>query len=245
LSGHSKWSTIKHQKATADQKRGKVFSKVAKAISVAAKDGQSGDPGKNSRLRLVIEQAKSVNMPKQNIQRAIERGLGRGEGAGLETIFYEGFGPERIAVVVECVTDNKNRTTSEVKSFFERGGGNLGAPRSASYLFEKKGLILVEKKKDAQEQILKLIDLGIEDIEEDELLIEVYTKAEELEKFKNEMEKLGFIIKEASLVLKAKTFIPIENKEKKEKILKFLEGLEDLEDTQKVYCNADFITEEN
>ena len=241
MSGHSKWSTIKHQKATADQRRGKVFSKMAKAISVAVKDGQSGNPEKNSRLRLIIEQAKSVNMPKQNIQRAIERGLGRGEAAALETIFYEGFGPERIAVVVECVTDNKNRTGSEIKSFFERGGGNLGAPRSASYLFEKKGLILIEKGRDTQKQILKLIDLGIEDVEEDEFLIEVYTKAEELEKFKREIEKMGFIIKEASLALKAKTLIPIENKEKKEKILKFLEGLENLEDTQRVYCNTDFI----
>ena len=223
MSGHSKWSTIKHQKATTDQKRGRVFSKLAKAISVVAKDSQSGDPEKNPSLRLIIEQAKSVNMPKQNIQRAIERGLGKGGGADLETIFYEGFGPERIAVVVECITDNKNRTTSEVKSFFERGGGNLGAPRSASYLFEKKGLILVEKGKDLQEQILKLIDLGIEDIEEDEFLIEVYTKTEELEKFKKEIKKMGFVIKEASLALRAKNLMPIKDKEKKEKILKFLE----------------------
>lgn len=214
---------------------------MAKAISIAAKDGQSGDPEKNPRLRLVIEQAKSANMPKQNIQRAIKRGLGREGGAGLETVSYEGFGPEKIAVVVECVTNNKNRTASEVKSFFERGGGNLGAPRSASYLFEKKGLILIKKGKDLQEQILKLIDLGVEDIEEDEFLIEVYTKAEELEKFKKEIGKMGFIIKEASLALKPKNLISIKDKEKKKKILKFLEGLEDLEDTQKVYCNAEFI----
>lgn len=241
MSGHSKWSTIKHQKAATDQRRGKVFSKIAKVISVAAKESQSDNPEKNARLRLAIEQAKSVNMPKDNIKRAIQRGLGGGEGVNLETIIYEGFGPERVALVAECVTDNKNRTGSEIKSFFERGGGSLGAPGSTSYLFEKKGLILVQKEKDSQEQILKLIDLGIEDVEEDEFLIEVYTKAEQWEKFKKKIEKAGFTIKEASLALRPKILIPIENREKKEKILKFLEGLEDLDDVQKVYCNADFI----
>jgi len=241
MSGHSKWSTIKHQKAVADQKRGKVFSKMAKAITVIVKESQSGDSEKNPRLRLVIEQAKSVNMPKQNIQRAIERGLGSGEGSSLETIIYEGFGPERIAIIVECVTDNKNRTGSEVKSLIEKGGGSLGSPGSASYLFEKKGLILVKKKEDTEQQILTLIDLGIEDVEEDEFLIEVYTKAEQLQEFKKKIEQEGFTIKEASLALKPKTFIAIENKEKMEKILKFLEGLENLDDTQKVYCNADFV----
>jgi len=241
MSGHSKWSTIKHQKAVADKKRGKIFSKMAKAISVVVKESQSGDPDKNPRLRLAIEQAKSVNMPKNNIKRAIERGLGGGDGARLEEINYEGFGPERVAVVVECVTDNKNRAGSEVKSFFDRGGGNLGSPGSTSYLFEKKGLILIEKGKDSEEQLLKLIDLGVEDVEEDEFLIEVYTKPDQLEEFKKKIEELGFTIKEARLDLKPKVLVPIEDEAKKEKIIKFLEGLEDLDDTQKVYCNVDFI----
>lgn len=241
MSGHSKWSTIKHQKAVADQKRGKIFSKIAKAISIAVKEGKSGDPENNPRLRLVIEQAKSVNMPKTNIKRAIERGLGRGEGGELQTIVYEGFGPEKVAIVVECVTDNKNRTAAEIKSFFEKKGGGLGAPGSASYLFEKKGLILVEKEKDVQEQLLKLIDLGVEDVEEDEVLIEVYTKPEQLEETKERIEKVGFVVKEASLALKPITLIPIEKPVRREKVLSFLKELEDFDDVQKVYCNADFI----
>lgn len=241
MSGHSKWSTIKHQKAAADQKRGKVFSRVAKAISIAVKEGKSGDSESNPRLRLAIEQAKTVNMPKENIKRAIEKGLGRGEGGDLQTVMYEGFGPQKVAIVVECITDNKNRTGAEIKSFFERGGGNLGAPGSASYLFEKKGLILIEKKRDVQEQILQLIDLGIEDIGEDETLIEVYTKAEQLEELKEKIEKAGFVIKEAGLALKPVNLIALEEPEKKQKVLKFLEELDDLEDVQKVYCNADFI----
>ncbi len=240
MSGHSKWSTIKHQKASEDQKRGRVFSKLAKAITVAVKEGGNGDPNTNAKLRLVMEQAKQANMPKDNIQRAIDRGLGKGEGAQLETILYEGFGPERIAVIIECVTDSRNRTTAEIKSFFERNGGSLGAPGSTSYLFEKKGLILIRKKNNSEEQMLELMDLGIDDIDEEEQFIEAYTKSNELDSFKDKIQKAGFITDEVSLVLKPKTVIPIKD-DKKEKILQFLSGLDELEDVQKVYCNTDFI----
>lgn len=241
MSGHSKWSTIKHQKGAADAKRGKLFSKLGRAISVAVREGKSDNPETNSKLRLAMEQAKAINMPKENINRAIEKGMGRGDAGQLETVIYEGFGPEKTAVMIECVTDNKNRTGSEIKSFLERSGGGLGSPGSTSYLFEKKGLILVEKSGNSEEQILKLIDLGIEDVEEEEGFIEVYTKLEQLEEIKEKITKVGFVIKEASLAFKPLSFITIEEQTKKDKLLHFLETVEDLDEVQKVYCNADFV----
>jgi len=240
LSGHSKWSTIKHQKAAADQKRGKSFSKIAKAIAVAVKEGGGGDPSSNAKLRLAMEQAKAVNMPKDNVKRAIEKGLGQASGGNLETVVYEGFGPEKIAVVIECITDNKNRIGSEIKSFFERKGGGLGTPGSATYLFEKKGLIFLQKDQNVEEQMLKLMDLGIEDVEEGDL-IEVYTKPEALEVVKTKIKEAGFVIKEASLSLMAKTLIPIQDERKKKKVIVFLQELDDFDDVQKIYCNADFV----
>jgi YebC/PmpR family DNA-binding regulatory protein len=240
MSGHSKWSTIKHQKAATDIKRGKAFSKVAKLISVAVKEGGSPDPEANAKLRLAIDQAKSVNMPKDNIKRAIERGLGKSNEAQLETIIYEGFGPANSVIIVECVTDNKNRTAADVKSFFDRGGGNIGAPGSAAYLFEKKGQIMVDKHQDTENQILKLMDLGIDDIEEEDSVIVVYTDPQSLEAVKDKIKNLGFGIKGSSLNLKPKTTIKLEDKTKQKKLLDFLSNLEDLEDVQKVYCNVDF-----
>ncbi len=240
MSGHSKWSTIKHQKAAADQKRGKSFSKIAKAIAVAVKEGGGGDPSSNAKLRLAMEQAKAVNMPKDNVKRAIEKGLGQASGGNLETVVYEGFGPEKIAVVIECITDNKNRIGSEIKSFFERKGGGLGTPGSATYLFEKKGLIFLQKDQNVEEQMLKLMDLGIEDVEEGDL-IEVYTKPEALEVVKTKIKEAGFVIKEASLSLMAKTLIPIQDERKKKKVIVFLQELDDFDDVQKIYCNADFV----
>jgi len=240
MSGHSKWSTIKHQKASEDQKRGRVFSKLAKAITVAVKERANGDPNTNAKLRLIMEQAKQANMPRDNIQRAIDRGLGKGEGAQLETVLYEGFGPDRVAVVIECVTDSRNRTTSEIKAFLERTGGSLGAPGSTNYLFEKKGLILIKKNQNLEEQMLKLMDLGIDDIDEGEKTIEAYTRANELDSLKDKIQTAGFSIEGLGLILKAKTVVPIEG-DKREKIIQFLSGLDELEDVQKVYCNADFI----
>lgn len=241
MSGHSKWSTIKHQKAVTDQKRGKAFSKLAKIITIAAKEGQSGDVESNSRLRLAIELAKAGNMPKENIKRAIDRGLGKGEGSELVSVVYEGFGPEKVACLAECVTDNKNRTGAEIKSFFERGGGGLGSPGSTAYLFEKKGLILVEAGSDPEEQILKLIDFGIDDVNQEEGIIEVYTQSSKLEKTKEQVIKAGFAIKEASLVLKPTTLVPVKDSHKQEKIIAFLQALEDLDDVLRVYCNVDII----
>ncbi|MFC1711253.1 YebC/PmpR family DNA-binding transcriptional regulator [Patescibacteria group bacterium] len=245
MSGHSKWSTIKHQKAITDKKRGNIFSKVAKVITVAVKEGGGGDPDINAKLRLAIEQAKSVNMPKDNIKRAIERGLGKGEGSNLQTVIYEGYGPEKTAVIVEAVTDNKNRTGAEIKTVFDRGGGGLGAPGSALYLFSKKGLILVEKSNDLEEQMLSLIDLGAEDVEDGESSIEVYTNPSELDVVKNKITKAGFKLLQADIIYKPNTLISIQDPDKQNKLTSFLEKLEDLDDVQNVYCNLDFILKDN
>lgn len=240
MSGHSKWSTIKHQKAAADQKRGKVFSKLGKAIAVAAREGNSGDPETNAKLRLAMEQARAANMPKDNVKRAIEKGLGTGDGGSLQAITYEGFGPEKTAIIIECITDNKNRTAAEIKSFFERSGGNLGAPGSAAYMFDQKGLILVEKQGDGEDQMLALMDLGVDDVTLDKNLIEVYTLPQKLDEVRKNILEKGYKVKEAGLTFKPQTLVPLAGG-KKEKLLKFLDQLDDFDDVQKIYCNADFV----
>jgi YebC/PmpR family DNA-binding regulatory protein len=239
MSGHSKWSTIKHQKAAADIKRGKVFSRLAKAIAVAAKDGE--DPSSNYKLRAAIEAAQAAQMPKNNIQRAIKKGAGTKEAGRLESIIYEGYGPEKIAVVVEVITDNKNRAASEIKSTFEKHGGSLGSPNAVLYLFSKKGIITVAKSDNFEEQALAMIDLGAEDFEEGENIVQVHCSPSQLTKLKQSLEQKNFVIKGAELSFEPKIAIPVENAQKKEKILNFLNKLDDLEDVQKVYSNVDFV----
>ena len=161
MSGHSKWSTIKRQKGVADIKRGQTFTKIANAITIAVKMGGSGDPGSNPRLRVVLEGAREVNMPKDNIQRAIDRGLGKGEAGSLEEVLYEGFGPGKVAFLVEGVSDNKMRTTQEIKNIFEKNGGSMTGQGSVSYMFDRKGEIKIKSKGgSAEEEMLELIDLG-------------------------------------------------------------------------------------
>ncbi|MBI4037040.1 YebC/PmpR family DNA-binding transcriptional regulator, partial [Candidatus Daviesbacteria bacterium] len=167
MSGHSKWSTIKRQKGVADIKRGQIFTKLANVISVTARAGGSGDPNANPRLRTVLEDARRVNMPKENIQRAIDRGLGKLPGQTLEEVTYEGFGPGKVAYLVEGVTDNKLRTTQEIKNIFERAGGALGGQGSTAYMFDKKGEIRIKGKDgNMEEEMLELIDLGADDVED-------------------------------------------------------------------------------
>lgn len=238
MSGHSKWSTIKHQKAANDAKRGKLFSKLSKEITVAVKEGGGPDVGSNAKLRMVMEKAKSVNMPKENIKRAIEKGEGKGGGAALETIIYEGFGPGNISLVVECVTDNKNRCNQEIRSYFDKNAGRLGSSGAASYLFDKKGWLNVEKKGNEEEQALKLIDCGADDLEtEDDKSISVYTEPEEFHRSANAIKNAGFVIIQAELVLKPKAVKNIESG-LVERVARFLEGLDDLEDVQQVFTDA-------
>lgn len=245
MSGHSKWSTIKRQKGAADQKRGMTFTKVANAIIIAAKQGGSGDPDANPRLRVVLEQARSVNMPKDNVQRAIDRGMGKLPGQIIEEVTYEGFGPGRAAFVVEAVTDNKLRTLQEVRFLFERAGGALGGTGSTNYLFDKKGEVrVVSKGGNPDEEMMELIDLGSEDIENfsaDEGNIEyiIYTSPPKLNELSTNITQKGYIIKGAEIVLKPNTTVRIRDQDTARKIVEFTEKLESNDDIQKVDSNFD------
>lgn len=235
MSGHSHWATIKRRKGIQDQKRGKIFSKLAKAISLAACHGT--DPEKNFKLRLLMEKAKQVNMPKENISRAIEKGSGQGETSKLEEIIYEGYGPQGVAVIAEAVTDNRNRTTAEIKNIFERGGGSLASPGAVSFQFKNAGLIVVKKEKKVDDQILKLMDFKVDDVEEAEDGIEVYTSPAQLNEIKNEILKAGFEVVAAELTKKPQALIKLAAEGQQAKVIKLLESLEEHEDIQKVYAN--------
>ncbi len=236
MSGHSKWSTIKRQKEATDIAKGKIFSKLSKAISIAVKTGGSDDPAMNSKLRVAIDQAKASNMPKANIERAISKAS---EHKDLEEVTYEGFGPDGVAVIVEAATDNRNRTSQAIKSIFDRGGGSMAGPGAVKFNFETKGYLAVEKNGDTDEQMLALIDAGAQDVEEDDSILEVYVDASHLHDVKTKIEDLGFIVKEFELIQKPKVLQKIDNKEKGEKVINLLEKLSDHDDVQKVFANAD------
>lgn len=239
MSGHSKWSTIKHKKAIEDSKRGKIFTKFGRAISIAAKEGGGGDVGSNFKLRLAVEKAKQFNMPRANIDRAIERGLGKAGGEGLTEAVYEGFGPHDAAIMLEVVTDNKNRTASEIKNVFEKAGGRMGQPGSVGFLFKKVGRILVSGSGNKDELMLKLIDLGAEDVSEAEEGIEVMVSPTQLMQIKQKIEIAGLTVVEAELSFKALNYLTIDS-ESQEKVGEFLESLDDLDDVQEIYTNLKF-----
>ena len=238
MSGHSKWSTIKHKKGVADQRRGQIFSKLAKAIVIAAREGF--DPESNFKLRLAIEKAKQANMPKENIDRAIKKGSGAASGGKLETVTYEGFGPARVAVIVEVITDNKNRTAAQIKSLFEKSGGRLAGPGAVAYQFEQTGLILVASLNDTEENILKIMDLEVENVEASDGLIEVHTQPGKLDTVSQAIEKLGLEIKEKDLVLQPKTLVKIDDQDKEAKAVAFVAAVAEHEDVQTVFANFDF-----
>lgn len=232
MSGHSKWSTIKRQKGAADIKRGQSFTKVANAITIAVRQGGSGDPGSNPRLRSALEEAKGLNMPKDNIQRAIDRGLGVGKEA-LEEVIYEGFGPGGVAFLVEAVTDNRLRTLQEIKNLFERSGGNLAGQGSVAYMFDKKGEIRISKEKD----IMTLIDLGVEDIEEETQSYLVYVQSPELNTMSIKITQSGFEVESAEIVMKPNILVENLDEETAKKVIEFRQKLEEMDDVQKVYDN--------
>ncbi len=233
MSGHSKWATIHRQKKTTDAKRGLLFSKLSRAITIAARGNPN--PDANFKLRLAIDKARAGNMPKDNIERALRQA----QGKLVEEVTYEGFGPGGIAIIVEAVTDNKNRTAQEMKSLFDRGGGNLGGPGSVTFNFEQTGYLLVEKKGAVEEQMLALIDLGVIDVLESEDGIDVYIVPTVLSQVRAKVEEAGFIVKEMSLVMRPKTLVSINSPETAKKAMLFLESLESHEDVQEVYSNVD------
>lgn len=248
MSGHSKWSTIKRQKGVADIKRGQTFTKLANAITIAARLGGSGDPGSNPRLRMELENARQVNMPKENIQRAVDRGLGKLPGQVLEEVVYEGFGPGKVAFYVEGVTDNRLRTHQEIKNLFERSGGSLGGVGSSAYMFDKKGEIRVKSKGvDKEQEMLELIDFGAEDVENfEEAGVQkylVYIESLELNTMSNKITQSGFGVEEQNLVMKPNVIVKITDQEKAKKLMEFIEKLEDQDDIQKVYANFEILDE--
>lgn len=238
MSGHSKWKTIKHQKGAADAKKGVIFTKLSKAIIIAVKQGGGiTDPAQNFRLRLAIESAKASNMPKDTIDRAIEKGAGRGEGE-LEEVVYEGFAPYGVNVIVEAATDNPTRTGQEVKSLFTKAGGSFGQPGSSSYLFKRMGEIFVKKNEKSFDEIFSAaLDSGAEDIQENPEEAVIYTQTSDLSRIKDDLSSKGFEITEAKFTLKPVTLISVSDQTKYDKIIDFLSSLEDLDDVQEVYSN--------
>ncbi len=242
MSGHSKWAQIKRQKGVTDIKRGQAFTKLANAMTIAVRHGGGiADPSVNFRLRLIIDKAREVNMPKENIKRAIERGLGKGEKGVLDEVLYEGFGPSGVALIVEVTTDNRQRTTPEIKNILEKGGGSLGSPGSTSYLFKQMGVLTIEKgDKNLDEIFLLSADLGAEDVEEAGEVFLVYTQPSSLMGIKERLEKEhNFKIESAELIYKPITTIPIGSQEKAKSILNLVEKLEAIDDVQNVYANFD------
>ena len=237
MAGHSKWANIKHRKARQDASRGKVWTKVIREITVAAKDGP--DPNDNPRLRLALEKANSANMPKDTIKRAIEKGSGTGETGALEEIIFEGYGPGGVAILVETMTDNRNRTVSDVRHAFSKFGGNLGTDGSVAYLFKKLGLIHISKDISDERLMDLVIESGANDYTEEEDFFEVTTEPNDfsnvIEKFKeNKVEYIN-----AQLTLRAETSVNIDH-DMSEKVLNIMEFMDDLDDVQEVHTNAEF-----
>ena len=243
MSGHSKWSTIKRQKGAADAKRGQIFTKMANAVTIAVREGGGGDPVSNFKLRLAIDQARAVNMPKENIQRAIDRGLGKaGAGGQLEIVTYEGYGPGKTALIIEATTDNKNRTTAEVKSLLERNGGTFATLGAVSWLFSDEGVITVLKNGKTFDEIFDFaVETGAEDVEEAGDIVLVYTKPAELEAVKKTLVEQGLNVGGAELTKKPSATVAIRDIETAKKVLSLMEKLEGLDDVQKVYANFDIL----
>ena len=237
MAGHSKWANIKHRKARQDASRGKVWTKVIREITVAAKDGP--DPNDNPRLRLALEKANAANMPKDTIKRAIEKGSGTGEAGELEEIIFEGYGPGGVAILVETMTDNRNRTVSDVRHAFSKFGGNLGTDGSVSYLFKKLGVIHINK--DYSEEMLmeNVIESGAQDFSEEDDFFEVTTDPNQFNKVIDFFKESDIQYINAELTLRADTLVDLDQ-DMSEKVLNIMEFMDDLDDVQEVHTNAEF-----
>jgi YebC/PmpR family DNA-binding regulatory protein len=239
MSGHSKWKSIKHQKGVADSKRSQVFTKFGHEISVAARQG-GPDPDSNPRLRLAIDRAREQNMPKDNIERAIKRATGEGGEATIEEVVYEGYGPGGIAILVHALTDNRNRTVSDVRNVFARAGGNLGEAGSVAWLFETRGVITIDANGlEADDIALRAIDAGADDVQVDAGAVEIYTKPELLEAVRRALSESGVPVASAEISQVPKSTITLDAR-KAEQALRLLDALDSLDDVQRVASNADF-----
>ena len=240
MSGHSKWSSIKHKKGAADKKRGKLFSKLSRAIIVAAKEG-GPDPAGNLALQNAIEKAKSYSMPKDNIDRAIAKGAGTdADAAAFETIVYEGYGPSGVAVIVEALTDNRNRTAGEVRHTFTKNDGNLGTAGAVAWLFERRGIVLVEAEGvDEDELMLAAADGGADDVVLDGTTFTVSCDVADLVAVREAIERAGFSVDSAELTMVPKTTVEVADEGEAKKILRLMDQLEDNDDVQDVFANFD------
>jgi YebC/PmpR family DNA-binding regulatory protein len=238
MSGHSKWHTIKHKKGAADAKRGKVFTRIIKELTVAARNG-GGDPNTNPRLRTVVAEAKAVNMPADNIKRAIQRGTGELPGVSYEEITYEAYGPGGVAIMIEVLTDNKNRTVGEMRHTLAKYGGNLGEANSVAWMFEKKGYIVVEKSRADEDQLMSVvIDAGADDMRDDDDNWEIVTPPDAYERVLDAVKALGIEPAASEVAMLPQNYIKLEGKAAQQ-MLKLMEILEEHEDTKKVWTNAD------
>jgi len=243
MSGHSKWSTIKRKKGAADAKRGKIFTKLIRELSTAARLG-GGDPGANPRLRLVIDRARAANMPKDNIERGIQKGVGGAEGERFEEVVYEGYGPGGVAILLEALTDNRNRTVGEVRHVLTKFGGNLGASGCVSYLFDKRGLIVVERGAADPDAVLEAaLEAGAEDVVVSDDAIEVVTDPTSFEGVRQALDAAGFRASHAEITMQPSTTVPLKG-DQAASMLKLSDALDDLDDVQGVFANFDISEEE-
>jgi YebC/PmpR family DNA-binding regulatory protein len=239
MSGHSKWASIKHKKAIVDSRRGQQFTKLARAITVAARDG-GGDPDANATLENAIRKAKLASMPKDNIERAIAKGTGAGSDgeAALETVLYEGYGPGGVALLVEAVTDNRNRTGADVRHAFSKYGGSLGEPGSVAYLFDKRGVIAVDAERHSEDDLMIAVEAGAEDITAEDDAWEVLTAPADLARVRAALEQAGVAIERAELEYRPSTLVPIDESQASS-LMRLIEALEESDDVGEVHANFD------
>jgi YebC/PmpR family DNA-binding regulatory protein len=242
MSGHSKWASIKHKKAIVDSRRGAHFSKLTRAITVAARDG-GGDPVGNPALDLAIRKAKEASMPKDNIERAIAKGTGEGgEADAIESVLYEGYGPGGVAVLVEALTDNRNRTSADIRHAFSKNGGNLGEPGSVAYLFDKKGTIVIDSGRYSEDELMLAVEAGAEDIATDEDVFEVITEPADFATVRKALEDADVEVESAELAYRPSTVVPVDEAQAG-KLMRLIESLEDSDDVSAVHANFDVSAE--
>jgi YebC/PmpR family DNA-binding regulatory protein len=239
MSGHSKWASIKHKKGALDAKRGKLFTKLIREITVAAREG-GGDPMSNPRLRLAIQKAKDANMPADNIERGVKKGTGELEGVSYENISFEGYAVGGVAVIVDVLTDNRNRATSSVRAAFAKRGGNMAGAGSVSFQFDKKGIFIVKKSQMSEEQILDIVlEAGAEDMKAEEDIYEVVCAVQDFDRVRTALSEKGIDVESAELIMLPKTTVKVDDIAVARKILTLVDDLEDNDDVQNVYCNFD------
>jgi YebC/PmpR family DNA-binding regulatory protein len=242
MAGHSKWASIKHRKAATDAKRGKLFTKLARAITVAAREG-GGDPAGNHTLAAAIEKAKGYSMPKDNIQRAIDRGTGEGDAGEIERVVYEGYGPGGAAVLVEALTDNRNRTGAEVRNIFDKQGGNLGEPGSVAWQFERKGVVLVDSDRYGEDDLMAAIDAGADDVAIDDDTLKVTAEPPSLTAVREALEGAGVDVESAELAMEPKAVVEVTDPTEARRLVRLIDALDEQDDVDEVHANFDIPAE--